>query len=86
MDNFLGVNVEVDLKYAKLLDTHTYTVDGIVYKQKVYRLKNHTIYVDTTVVPEVSLENLEKELDEAVKTENFEEAIILRNKIKRLKK
>jgi len=87
MNYHLGINTEkVDLKTAKLIDTCTYSAGGIVYEQKVYRLKSKSIYVETTVVTEVSLENLEKELEEVLKDENFEEAIVLRDKIKRLKK
>lgn len=77
--------IEPDLTDAKLLDTYTYVVNDIQYEQKVYRLKDGSLYTSTRQNTDVSKEFLQKKLDEAVKAQDFETAVYLRDKIKKLK-
>lgn len=75
---------KVDLTDAKLLDTYKYDVNHIQYEQKVYRLKDGSLYT-TTKSTDASIEVLKKELDEAVAKQDFEKAAVLRDKLKSLK-
>jgi protein-arginine kinase activator protein McsA len=72
----------VDLKDAKLIDTHNYTANGVVYTQRVMRLADNSIYVDTTVEKEETKKNLNSLLTKAVEEERFEDAAELRDQIK----
>jgi excinuclease UvrABC helicase subunit UvrB len=76
---------EPDLTDAKLLDVHSYIVNDIQYTQKVYRLKDSSLYTKTTQDSDVSIKFLQEKLDESVKAQNFEVAAYLRDKIKSLK-
>jgi len=84
MNEYFG-NKSVDLTDAKILDVYAYAVEGIQYEQKVYRLKNNSIYVETKPNAGVSIIQLEKELREAVIAQQFEKAATIRDKIKSLK-
>lgn len=74
-------NEKVDLDDATQIDFHTYSVNGVSYKQKVYRLKDNSIYVETTQHSE-SLEELKEQLAKAVSEQRFEDAVWLRDRIK----
>lgn len=82
MNSYFGKQ-EVDLEGSKLLDTYSYTKDNLAYCQKTYRLKGGAIYVTTEQVDDLEIKNLQKELKEAIKTENFERAASLRDELKR---
>src|SRR5688500_18830747 len=76
---------EVDLEGAKTLDVYHYTVNSIQYEQKVYRLKNGSVYVATTSNTDETKNIFEEELKKAVAEQRFEYAASLRDKLKRLK-
>jgi excinuclease UvrABC nuclease subunit len=85
IEDFLGTKVKVKKEAAKLLDTHQYTVNGIVYEQKVYRLADKTIYTETDVLSDASIELLEEQKRLAVEEQRFEDAAKLRDKLEVLK-
>jgi protein-arginine kinase activator protein McsA len=72
---------DVDLEGSKLLDVHAFVVGNSKYEQKVYRLKNGSIYTTTKQVEDEGLKFLQRQLDEAVKDQRFEDAVLLRDKI-----
>lgn len=77
---------KVDLTDAKLLDTYAYVVNGVQYEQKVYRLRNHSIFVETDTNYNFSIKLLEEELKVEIARQEFEKAATLRDKISLLKK
>jgi hypothetical protein len=85
LDCLFGFDKKAELIDGTLLDTHQYTVGDLTYEQRVYRLKDNSIFVDTKQVKDTELESLTGKLAEAIKSQNFEEAAILRDKIKSLK-
>lgn len=82
MNSYFGEQ-KVDLEGSKELDTYSYTVNGITYCQKTYRLRNGSIYVSTNQVEEASIVELQKQLKEAIIEQNFEKAASLRDELKR---
>lgn len=74
--------VNKHLHDATLIDDHTYKVGKITYRQKVYRLKDHTIYVHT----ETLKEGIEHLLKTAIKEERYEDAKKLVEELQRNKK
>jgi excinuclease UvrABC helicase subunit UvrB len=84
MESYFGKQEEANLTDAKHLDTHTYVSGDIQYTQNVYRLKNGSLYTHTTNDSIDSKEALEKRLKELVAEQKYEEAAVLRDKIKRL--
>lgn len=84
LGNGLGFQTvsDEDLKNGKLIDVHRYTENGITYEQCVYRLHDHTIYTTVDVLKDLKETDLRAQLTLAIEEERFEEAAILRDKLK----
>jgi hypothetical protein len=80
--NMSGFNKKTNLKDATLLDVHKYQVGTMTYEQKVYRLKDHSIFVDTTTLKDTEEESYKREIAKAVSEENYEEAARVRDILK----
>lgn len=76
------INPQIDKKTAKVIDTYRFKEGDFTYKQTVYRLKDHTIYVETEVVQDDELRLLRERLKQAVEDQMFEDAAKLRDEIK----
>lgn len=86
LQNLSGFDKTAELEGATLLDTHHYTVDKLTYEQKVYRLKDNSIFVETKHVIDGEIVSLNQQLDKAIVEQRFEDAAILRDKIAELNK
>lgn len=76
----LNENVVVDITNAKLLDTHQYKIKSTIYEEKVYRLADGIIYVNTIVLDENT--DIQLLIKKAIAEERYEDAATLRDKIK----
>jgi hypothetical protein len=57
---------------------------SLTYEQKVYRLADKSIYVQTKTIKGSELSTLEEQKQKAISEQRFEDAAHLRDKIKRL--
>lgn len=81
LDQYLAPETNFD--GSTLLDTHQFTVNNIHYEQKVYRLKDNSIHVETEdLANAVSVMGMRRRLEKAVRQQNYELAAELRDKIK----
>jgi excinuclease UvrABC helicase subunit UvrB len=85
LEDWFGFDEKVELDDATLLDTHEYQNGSLTYEQKVYRLADKSIYVQTKTIKGSELSTLEEQKQKAISEQRFEDAAHLRDKIKRLK-
>lgn len=81
LKDWFGFDKQTELSDAKLIDTHRYTEGKLVYEQKVYRLSDNSIFVDTVVVRDKEAESLQSKLERAISEQRFEDAAKLRDQI-----
>jgi excinuclease UvrABC helicase subunit UvrB len=85
LKNLSGFDKEVELEGATLLDVHRYEVNDLTYEQKVYRLRDHSIFTETKTIRDSALETKKLHLAKAIEEQRFEDAAKLRDEIKALK-
>lgn len=85
LNDLFGFDKDTEIEDATLIDTYQYQEGNLTYEQKVYRLKNNSIYVETTNVKDSEIESLEKRKTRAIAENRFEDAAVLRDRISFLK-
>lgn len=72
----------IDKTGSTVIDTFRYREGDCTYKQTVYRLKDHSIYVETDLAQDDGLVMLKARLTKAIREERYEDAATLRDEIK----